>query len=41
MTLDVYASLFEDDLDALTDRLDAAISAAPAGLPSAEVRALR
>jgi hypothetical protein len=30
MTLDVYAPLFENDLDALSDRLDAAISAAPA-----------
>ena len=30
MTLDVYASLFEDDLDQLTDRQDAAISAAAA-----------
>ena len=32
MTLDVYASLFEDDLDALSDRLDAAISQAPAAV---------
>jgi hypothetical protein len=30
MTLDVYASLFENDLDALSDRLDEAISRAPA-----------
>jgi hypothetical protein len=30
MTLNVYASLFEDDLDAVSDRLDAAISAAAA-----------
>jgi integrase len=30
MTLDVHASLFEDDMDALSDRLDAAISQAPA-----------
>ena len=28
MTLDVFASPFEDDLDALSDRLDAAISQA-------------
>jgi hypothetical protein len=33
MTLDVYASLFEDDLDALSDRLDAAISEAAAEPP--------
>jgi hypothetical protein len=43
MTLDVYASLFEDDLDALSDRLDAAISQAPAdstrtGMPSRVVK---
>lgn len=30
MTLNVYASLFEDDLDAVSDRLDAAILAARA-----------
>src|SRR5215203_1493648 len=30
MTLNVYASLFEDDLDDVSDRLDAAISAAAA-----------
>lgn len=30
MTLNVYASLFEDDLDTVSDRLDAAISAAGA-----------
>jgi hypothetical protein len=28
MTLNVYASLFEDDLDAVSDRLDEAISKA-------------
>jgi integrase len=28
MTLDVYADLFEDDLDAVADRLDAAIRSA-------------
>jgi integrase len=43
MTLDVYASLFEDDLDQLTDRQDAAISAAAAaslrpGTPSGVVK---
>jgi hypothetical protein len=41
MTLDVYTSLFEDDLDALTERQDEAIAAAPPAVPSAEVRALR
>ncbi len=30
MTLNVYASLFEDDLDVVSDRLDAAILAARA-----------
>ena len=30
MTLNVYASLFEDDLDTVSDRLDAAVSAAAA-----------
>jgi hypothetical protein len=30
MTLNVYASLFEDDLDAVSDRLDDAIQKAPA-----------
>jgi hypothetical protein len=30
MTLDIYAGLFEDDLDALSDRLYAAISRVPA-----------
>jgi hypothetical protein len=30
MTLNGYASLFEDDLDTVSDRLDAAISAAAA-----------
>jgi hypothetical protein len=30
MTLNVYASLFEDDLDAVSDRLEATISAAAA-----------
>lgn len=38
MTLDTYAGLFDSDLDALTDRLDAAIAAAP---PAAQIRALR
>jgi integrase len=38
MTLDVYAGLFDDDLDQLTDRQDAAIAAAP---PAAQIRALR
>ena len=28
MTLNVYASLFEDDLDAVSERLDAAIAKA-------------
>lgn len=28
MTLNVYASLFEDDLDDVADRLDAALAAA-------------
>ena len=28
MTLNVYASLFEDDLDDVADRLDAALTAA-------------
>jgi hypothetical protein len=30
MTLDVYAGLFNDDLDAVADRLDAAAAAARA-----------
>ncbi len=30
MTLNVYASLFDDDLDTVSDRLDAAISQAAA-----------
>ncbi len=34
MTLDVYAGLFGDDLDALADRLDAAV----AGLDADQVR---
>ena len=40
MTLNVYASLFEDDLDTVSDRLDAAISAAAAASvrPEAPVR---
>jgi integrase len=33
MTLDVYAGLFEDDLDAVADRLDAAATAAGAVVP--------
>jgi integrase len=38
MTLNVYAGLFEDDLDALTDRQDEAIAAAP---PAVQIRSLR
>jgi integrase len=41
MTLNVYGGLFEADLDVLADRQDAAIAAASAPPPSAEVRALR
>lgn len=39
MTLNVYASLFEDDLDDVADRLDAALAAAlaPSDSPSGTV----
>ncbi|HWY01321.1 MAG TPA: integrase, partial [Mycobacterium sp.] len=32
MTLDVYADLFDEDLDGVADRLDAAIKSAADGL---------
>lgn len=38
MTLNVYAGLFDSDLDALADRQDEAIAAAP---PAARIRSLR
>lgn len=39
LTLNVYASLFENDLDAVSDRLDAAVSAAAAASVRPEVPA--
>jgi integrase len=37
MTLDVYSGLFDDDLDAVADRLDAAAAAVPQTCPAAPV----
>lgn len=41
MTLDVYADLFEEDLDSVADRLDSARSRVPRVCPGAEVVPLR
>jgi integrase len=38
MTLDVYADLFDDDLDDVADRLNAAIRSASAGSPAVPLR---
>jgi len=38
MTLDVYAGLFNDDLDAVADRLDAAAAAARAEFADSRAR---
>jgi hypothetical protein len=40
MTLDIYADLFDQDLDGVADRLDAAIQATAAGFESDQVRML-
>ncbi len=37
MTLDVYADLFDEDLDGVADRLDAAIKS-PSAHPSYQLR---
>jgi len=40
MTLNVYASLFDDDLDAVSDRLDGAVLAANAACVRPEASGL-
>ena len=40
MTLDVHSGLFDDDLDAVADRMDAAAAAAPRACPERTVSAL-
>lgn len=40
MTLDIYADLFDEDLDNVADRLDAALRATADGTQEPKVRSL-